>query len=168
MYISGIEIKNFRSFDNINIEFHECVNVLIGHNNSGKSNLLRALAIIFDGSVRKQLSVEDFNNSLTIESLKIEFWTKEEFEKVISLIYKEVYYQHFLFVSLWFLLMTGIRIGEATAIQWEDVDFESGVLTINKNLYYKNQSNYKFVEPKTKASVRHIVLDECTLNILSE
>lgn len=59
---------NFRSFDNINVEFHEGVNVLIGHNNSGKSNLLRALAIIFDSSVRKQLSVEDFNNSLTIES----------------------------------------------------------------------------------------------------
>ncbi|WP_035347621.1 ATP-dependent nuclease, partial [Alkalihalobacillus hemicellulosilyticus] len=72
MYISGIEIKNFRSFDNINVEFHEGVNVLIGHNNSGKSNLLRALAIIFDSSVRKQLSVEDFNNSLTIESLKSE------------------------------------------------------------------------------------------------
>ncbi|SER63288.1 Predicted ATP-dependent endonuclease of the OLD family, contains P-loop ATPase and TOPRIM domains [Gracilibacillus ureilyticus] len=72
MYISGIEIKNFRSFDNINVEFHEGINVLIGHNNSGKSNLLRALAIIFDSSVRKQLSVEDFNNSLTIESLKRE------------------------------------------------------------------------------------------------
>lgn len=70
MYISGIEIKNFRSFDNINIDFHEGVNVLIGHNNSGKSNLLRALAIIFDRTVKKQLSVEDFNNSLTIDSLK--------------------------------------------------------------------------------------------------
>ncbi|HFZ6430155.1 TPA: site-specific integrase, partial [Streptococcus agalactiae] len=32
----------------------------------------------------------------------------------------------------------------------------------------KNQSDYRFVEPKTKASVRHIVLDECTLNYLSE
>ncbi|VYT72235.1 ATP/GTP phosphatase [Staphylococcus simulans] len=52
MYISGIEIKNFRSFDNINIDFHEGVNVLIGHNNSGKSNLLRALAIIFDRTVK--------------------------------------------------------------------------------------------------------------------
>lgn len=70
MYISGIEIKNFRSFDSINIDFHEGVNVLIGHNNSGKSNLLRALAIIFDRTVKKQLSVEDFNNSLTIDSLK--------------------------------------------------------------------------------------------------
>lgn len=72
MYISGIEINNFRNFDNINIDFHEGVNVLIGHNNSGKSNLLRALALIFDRKVKKQLSVEDFNNSLAIESLKKE------------------------------------------------------------------------------------------------
>ena len=70
MYISSIKIKNFRNFDNIDIDFHEGVNVLIGHNNSGKSNLLRALSLIFDDSVRKQLSVEDFNNSLTKESLK--------------------------------------------------------------------------------------------------
>src|SRR5690625_7832114 len=64
--------------------------------------------------------------------------------------------------------MTGMQIGKATAIQWEDVNFDSEILTINKNLYYKNQSNFRFVEPKTKASVRHIVLDEYTLNILSE
>ncbi|MGX7234609.1 tyrosine-type recombinase/integrase [Enterococcus italicus] len=99
---------------------------------------------------------------------KVEFWTKEEFEKVISLIYKEDYYQHFLFISFWFLFMTGMRIGEATAIQWEDIDFETGVLSIDKTLYYKNQSDYKFVEPKTKASRRHIVLDECTLSYLKE
>lgn len=70
MYISSVKIKNFRNFDNIDIDFHEGVNVLIGHNNSGKSNLLRALSLVFDGSVRKQLSVEDLNNSLTKESLK--------------------------------------------------------------------------------------------------
>ncbi|PTL20960.1 Arm DNA-binding domain-containing protein, partial [Shouchella clausii] len=69
---------------------------------------------------------------------KIDFWTKEEFEKVISLFYKEDYYQHFLFISLWFLFMTGMRIGEATAIQWEDIDFDKGLLSIDKTLYYKN------------------------------
>src|SRR5699024_6972871 len=35
-----------------------------------KSNILRALAIIFDSSVRKQLSVDDFNNTITVEELK--------------------------------------------------------------------------------------------------
>ncbi|WP_373180066.1 tyrosine-type recombinase/integrase [Enterococcus durans] len=97
---------------------------------------------------------------------KVDFWTKEEFEKVISLIYKDDFYQHFLFISLWFLFMTGMRIGEATAIQWEDVNFETGVLSITKTLYYKNQSEYHFTEPKTQASVRHIVLDKTTLVLL--
>ncbi|HLQ96653.1 MAG TPA: tyrosine-type recombinase/integrase [Pseudogracilibacillus sp.] len=97
---------------------------------------------------------------------KIDFWTKEEFEEVISLFYKEDYYQHFLFISLWFLFMTGMRIGEATAIQWEDIDFDAGVLSIDKTLYYKNLDNYSFVEPKTKASVRHIALDGDTLTLL--
>lgn len=36
---------------------------------------------------------------------EVDFWTKEEFEKVISLIYKEDFYQHFLFMSLWFLFI---------------------------------------------------------------
>lgn len=92
MYISSVKIQNFRNFDNIDIDFHEGVNVLIGHNNSGKSNLLRALALIFDGSVRKQLSVEDFNNFLTKESLKKEApkivisvcMTQSENEKLMS------------------------------------------------------------------------------------
>src|SRR5699024_8270494 len=92
----------------------------------------------------------------------------EEFEKVISLFYKEDYYQHFLFISLWFLFMTGMRIGEATAIQWEDIDFDAGVLSIDKTLYDKNLDNYSFVEPKTKASDRHIALEGDSLTLLRE
>lgn len=102
------------------------------------------------------------------QKTKIEFWTKEEFEKVISCICKEDYYQHFLYISFWFLFMTGMRIGEATAIQWEDINFETGILKIDKTLYYKNLSHYEFVEPKTKASTRFIVLDEDTLSLLKE
>ena len=102
------------------------------------------------------------------QKVKVDFWTKDEFEKVIALIYKEDYYQHFIFISLVFLFMTGMRIGEATAIQWSDVDFESGILKIEKNLYYKNLENYRFVETKTKASERHIVLGTDTLALLQE
>lgn len=102
------------------------------------------------------------------QKIKVEFWTKEEFEKVISVIYREDFYQHFIFISLWLLFMTGMRIGEATALQWEDIDFDTGVIRINKTLYYKNINDYQFVEPKTKASSRDIVLDEDTLNLLLE
>lgn len=97
---------------------------------------------------------------------EIDFWTKEEFEKVISCFYMQDYFQHFLCVSLWLLFMTGMRIGEATAVQWEDIDFKTGVLTINKTLYYKKLEDYKFVEPKTRSSLRTIALDADTLEIL--
>ena len=64
--------------------------------------------------------------------------------------------------------MTGMRIGEAAALQWSDIDFETGILSIDKNLYYKSMEEYKFVEPKTQASVRDIVIDADTIKELEE
>lgn len=102
------------------------------------------------------------------KKVKIDFWTLEEFQKVISLLYKNDYYEHFLFVSYWLLFMTGMRVGEATALQWDDIDFETGLLTIDKTLYYKTMTDYKFVEPKTRASIRTIVIDQDTIQELKD
>ena len=102
------------------------------------------------------------------QKVKIDFWTKEEFEKVISVIDTSDYYQFFLYFALWFLFMTGMRIGEATALQWKDVDLETGIVDINKTLLYKNLENYKFSDTKTKASVRQIVIDPDTIALLRE
>lgn len=46
------------------------------------------------------------------KKVKIDFWTLEEFQKVISLLYKGDYYEHYLFISFWLLFMTGMRIGD--------------------------------------------------------
>ena len=94
------------------------------------------------------------------------YWTLEEFQKVISLLYKGDYYEHYLFMSFWLLFMTGMRIGEAAALHWSDIDFETGLLSITKTLYYKTMTDYKFVEPKTQASIRTIYIDADTLNEL--
>ena len=47
--------------------------------------------------------------------------------KSFLLLYKGDYYEHYLFISYWLLFMTGMRIGEAAALQWSDIDFETGV-----------------------------------------
>ncbi|MDD4714794.1 MAG: AAA family ATPase [Candidatus Absconditabacteria bacterium] len=70
MYISNICIENYRNFDSISVDFRDGINLLTGHNNAGKSNLLRALAIIFDSSSRKQLSINDIYNNISLEELK--------------------------------------------------------------------------------------------------
>lgn len=70
MYISNIHIQNYRGFQDLSVDFKDGINILIGPNNSGKSNLLRALALVFDGKSRKQLTVDDFHNEIKLEDLK--------------------------------------------------------------------------------------------------
>ena len=60
MYISKIRIKGFRSFKNHEVEFNDGVNVIIGHNNSGKTNLLKALSLVLDYKGSKRLGIDDF------------------------------------------------------------------------------------------------------------
>ncbi len=43
MYLSTIEILNFRSFKHLIAEFHPGLNVLVGRNNTGKTNLICAI-----------------------------------------------------------------------------------------------------------------------------
>lgn len=46
MELKRIEIKNFRSIDDIMVEFNHRCRVLVGINESGKSNILRALSML--------------------------------------------------------------------------------------------------------------------------
>ncbi|MCI5189877.1 MAG: ATP-dependent endonuclease [Candidatus Electrothrix sp. AS4_5] len=70
MYISKIKIINFRNFVEREIEFTKGINVIIGHNNSGKTNLLRALSLVLDFQLSKRLVIDDFNKGLELEELK--------------------------------------------------------------------------------------------------
>ncbi|MGG3235638.1 AAA family ATPase [Priestia flexa] len=70
MYISNINITNYKNFRKNTIDFNNGINVIIGHNNAGKSNLLRTLALIFNSNTKKYLSIDDFNKNIPIEELK--------------------------------------------------------------------------------------------------
>ena len=59
MYIKEINILNFRSFKEAVIPFHEGVNIIIGHNNTGKSNLLRAMWLVLGYSNGHRLGTSD-------------------------------------------------------------------------------------------------------------
>lgn len=129
------------------------------------------LAVAFDRAVILGLCEKNparMVGNIKSKKTKVDFWTLEEFQKVISLLYKGDYYEHYMFISYWLLFMTGMRIGEAAALQWEDIDFDTGLLTIIKTLYYKTMDEYKFVEPKTQASNRVIVIDTDTIRELKE
>ena len=48
-------------------------------------------------------------------------------------------------------IMTGMRLGELLALQWDDINWDAGTIRVRRSLY-KGQ----FVEPKTSRSVRVI------------
>lgn len=65
-YISRVQIKNFRNFLNVDVELDH-KQVIIGENNVGKTNFLRAIQLILDKDYSdsdRQLTPEDFHDSI--------------------------------------------------------------------------------------------------------
>lgn len=72
MYIKEIKISNYRNFKNASIPFHEGINVIIGHNNTGKSNLLRAIGLVLGYSDGHRLSTSDLFYETDVTMLKLQ------------------------------------------------------------------------------------------------
>lgn len=72
MYIKEIQISNFRNFKNASVPFHEGVNVIIGHNNTGKSNLLRAIGLVLGYSDGHRLCTSDLFYETDVATLKMQ------------------------------------------------------------------------------------------------
>ena len=71
MYISNIKITGFRNFKDSNVEFNDGINILIGHNNAGKTNLLKALQLVIEPHYRyRKLNAYDFCRDVTLDELK--------------------------------------------------------------------------------------------------
>lgn len=74
-----------------------------------------------------------------------------------------------------FMFGTGVRIGEALAVKWSDIDFENNTIFIHHSLAYRPDCNNNFKnrfscsEPKTKNSIRTIpMLDKVREALLEE
>lgn len=45
MYLKSLELHNFRCFEDVKIDFHKNLTVIIGENGSGKSSIMEGIAI---------------------------------------------------------------------------------------------------------------------------
>lgn len=68
-------------------------------------------------------------------------------------------------------LNTGMRIGEILGLTWDCVDFESGIIHVEKTLCYlpnNGKAIYEFHVPKTKAGKRNIPMSKQVREVLKE
>lgn len=165
--ISVENVQNFRTW-------------LLSSQKNGGTGYSQSYASLIFGVFRKSLdkAVEmqylEYNISKKVKAISkgkavIPYWTKQEFEKVISQIYIGDFYEHLNFVMLWMYYMTGIRVNEGTALYWNDVDLSKKRLRVHHMLIIKTRNNWKRNSyTKTEDGKRIIALDDDTINILKE
>lgn len=98
---------------------------------------------------------------------KIKFLDKQELKQFLSYLDtldKSDYKNLFNTVLYKLLLATGLRIGEAMALEWSDVDLENGVIDVSKTLNKRIEIN----SPKSMASYRQISIDKATILMLKQ
>lgn len=88
--------------------------------------------------------------------------TREEMQRFLIQAKEEGYYELFLLE-----LATGLRRGEICALQWDDLNLDTGELHIERQAY-RVKGQLVISEPKTKASVRTIVLPPSVAAVLKQ
>lgn len=89
--------------------------------------------------------------------------TREEIQRFLIHAKAEGYFELFLLE-----LTTGLRRGELLALQWDDLNLETGELQINKQAYRTKEDGLLISQPKTKSSIRTVSLPQPLLTILKE
>ena len=87
------------------------------------------------------------------DEVKIDFWTKEEYEKFSYQVMEEPIAYYAFEVLYW----TGIREGELLALTPADIDFNKETLSVTKT-YHRIHGEDVITKPKTKKSVRTVSL----------
>lgn len=106
----------------------------------------------------------NFNNPNEMPK-EMSFWTKEEFDKFISVETDAMFKTAFQI-----LYFCGLRCGELLGLTWEDIDVNKKELTVRHNIvYYKDdKSSWHVSTPKTKSSYRTLPLPDIIISNLIE
>jgi Site-specific recombinase XerD len=72
--------------------------------------------------------------------------------------------KHHAILSL--IFYTGLRKGEATVLQWSDIDFKKKTISITKTLTKKRGNPLAIGTPKTKGSIRIVSMPDTLVNVL--
>lgn len=69
MYLSEVQIRNFKNFNKARFKFKPGINTIIGENDSGKSNVLYAIRLLLDKRLNwleREINEDWFSNSLDL------------------------------------------------------------------------------------------------------
>ncbi|MGT2763663.1 tyrosine-type recombinase/integrase [Streptococcus intermedius] len=163
-YFSKVDNVGKLTYEDI-YQFREHLRQKVAQNSDNllSSNTINKIVIllkkIFDVGLRKGYYTTNpvkLLKKLPVERTKMRFWTVKEFQQFLTLFEIEEYNIKLLFTVLFF---TGLRLGEALALTWQDIDFSSSTIHITKSVYV-NKGISHISATKTKAGTRRIIINK--------
>ena len=83
MHITKVKLRNFRNYDNQEIDFYKNVNVFYGDNAQGKTNILEAIFVCALGkSFRTNIDKELINIENDFSKIEVEYVNKDREGKI--------------------------------------------------------------------------------------
>lgn len=101
------------------------------------------------------------------ERSKSEFWTLEDFQKVVASFDRSTYDGIYKHMVVWLYFMTGLRVSEGFSLLWSDIDLDKKLLHVQSTLEDLGKGNYiRKEQTKTEAGMRFVELDDLTVEVL--
>ena len=74
--------------------------------------------------------------------------------------------EEWLYELIAIMLCTGLRVGEATALRWNDIDYTNNVIHVTKTVTRTAAGSYTEGTPKSKTGIRDIPMNDIIKDIL--
>ena len=71
-------------------------------------------------------------------------------------------------VAITLTVFTGVRLGELMGLEWSDIDFTNGIVSINKSSQYLADKGVFTKTPKTESSIRDVAIPDFVVSLLEE
>ena len=71
-------------------------------------------------------------------------------------------------VAIILTIFTGVRLGELMGLEWQDVDFRTGIVSVNRSSQYLADKGVFTKTPKTESSIREVAIPDFVVSLLEE
>lgn len=161
-YFSKVKDVSKLDYDDV-YKYREYLRNTIAQNSNERLNLntinkiMVLLKKILDIGIKKGYFTNNpvkMLKKLPIAKAQLNYWSIEEFKEFLNLFEPEEYNYQLLFTCLFF---TGMPLGEALALTWNDINFTTQTIHITKSIYISKGISY-ISTTKTKAAMRLITI----------
>lgn len=135
---------------------------------SSVNTIMRQLKSLFNDAVEE--GIMSRSPAIGVKALKVDSKATDTYHRALTEEEQKIFMQEakkeWLYELLVLLICTGMRVGEATALTWQDIDYKNNVIHVTKTISRTSKGEYTIGTPKSDSSIRDIPITAAIKEIL--